>query len=425
MRTPYYPIGLAFSALILLSACEDDHQERASDPVLETASSLHYNAACQTDTLRFSASGVWTAVCDAPWVTMAQEQGKGNGTIALYIQQNDDEAARQGTLRIHTAGGDLNVPVSQEDNPNNGSPILNLARDYGLGWGYDCSVDYADIDGIRGQIFDAAALRRYYGDDMMMVDNATSTNMFFERAESSETLQQKIGGKVSGGLDLKVASAKVSVEFSQQITEQKDRLYVWCRDCRTVKQAYLSNSVDIYDADVLNNCATFSFWSSVMSDSPKEIVRKFGTHLVTNASLGGKLDYYFTVSQNVTTTVEKMVATINVKILFISASASIVDENTWTEIKKDFEGSFEISGGGDAGDRLNKEFEQHANKGEPLTDPTLFDQWYARFTSPKTAKDEDLVMVDFTVVPIWEIIYGLNPIKADAVEEYITHTYLK
>lgn len=70
------------------------------------------------------------------------------------------------------------------------------------------------------------------------------------------------------------------------------------------------------------------------------------------------------------------------KVLFISTYASIVDEKTWQEVKKSFE-------------------------------------------DPATAKDEDLVMVNFSVTPIWEIITGLNPAKANAVEDYIRNTYLK
>ena len=34
-------------------------------------------------------------------------------------------------------------------------------------------------------------------------------------------------------------------------------------------------------------------------------------------------------------------------------------------------------------------------------------------------------MVNFSVTPIWEIITGLNPAKANAVEDYIRNTYLK
>ena len=426
MHIPYYNrIGIALSALFLLAACHDDGQEKAGGAILQTEPVLQFNSACQIDTLQFTTTGTWTADCDAEWITLTGTQGNGDGMVQLYVQQNDDEAQRQATVRIHTENGDLSVAVSQDDNSNNGSPILNLTRDCGLGWGYDCSIDYADQSGIKGQIFDAAALRNDWGNNAIAVIPSSSTKAFFKKGTSVEELQTAIGGAISGGVDLKIASAKVSVAFNQQTTEQTNRFFAWCRDTRTVKLAYFGNDVDLYDEEVLKWCTTSSFRNAVKNNTPQDIVRKFGTHVVTASYLGGKLDYYFTVTQNTKTTVEQISTTINVKVLFISTSASIVDEKTWQEVKKSFEGYFNVSGGGDAGIRLNSELQKYANVGEPLTDPTLFEQWYTCFEDPATAKDEDLVMVNFSVTPIWEIITGLNPAKANAVEDYIRNTYLK
>ena len=124
-----------------------------------------------------------------------------------------------------------------------------------------------------------------------------------------------------------------------------------------MKLAYFGNDVDLYDEEVLKWCTTSSFRNAVKNNPPQDIVRKFGTHVVTASYLGGKLDYYFTVTQNTKTTVEQISTTINVKVLFISTSASIVDEKTWQEVKKSFEGNFNVSGGGDAGIRLNSELQ--------------------------------------------------------------------
>lgn len=91
------------------------------------------------------------------------------------------------------------------------------------------------------------------------------------------------------------------------------------------------------------------------NDKVEDIVRKFGTHVVTSSNLGGKLDYYFTLSQDIKTEIEKVVTSINVKILFFKSSSTTVDEKTWTEIKKDFQGNFVVTGGGDSGTILNRQ----------------------------------------------------------------------
>lgn len=257
-----------------------------------------------------------------------------------------------------------------------------------------------------------------------MVDRSTATQLYFARAESSQQLQSEIAGKFTGSVDLLVAGVKVSSEYKNQIEEQKDCLYIWCRDFRTVKCSYFSNDVDLLSDDVVRWCTTRDFRNSVRQDNAEEFVRKYGTHLITTSYLGGKLDYYFTVSQDVKTSTEQIVTTINVKLLWFKKSSTTVDEKVWTEIKKDFEGQFHVSGGGEYGKRLNEEFDKYVSKGEPLQDQTLTDQWYACFENSNTP-DEDLVMVDFYVIPIWDIVEVLNPSKAQEIEDYITNKYLK
>ena len=157
------------------------------------------------------------------------------------------------------------------------------------------------------------------------------------------------------------------------------------------------------------------------------IVNKYGTHLVTTSALGGKLDYYFTLSQSVKTEVEQLVTTIQVKVLFVKKSSTSVEEHVWQEIKTDFEASFQLRGGGAIGEKLSKKLQDLSDNGTMLSeaDGPLFEQWDLRFADVENVDPDDLVMVNFQVMPIWEIIEPLNPTKAAEVEEYVMETYLK
>ena len=417
-------LGFYILLLLLTGACNDSVEKNVC-PVLESASKVTYDARCQTDTVRFAASGHWKATVSDGWITLLRAEGDGDGVVPLYIQQNDAGRTRQATLTIQLEGEQqLAVSLTQYMPDTNGSIIVDLPRTFGLGWGYDYSIDHADVDGWRGQVFDAAALHNDCGEDAVMVDHSTSTQLYFARAETSQKLQSEISGKLTGSVNLLVAGAKVSVEYKNQIEEQKDCLYVWCRDFRTVKCSYFSNDVDLLSEDVVQWCTTQEFRNSVKKDNAEEFVRKYGTHLITTSYLGGKLDYYFTVSQDVKTTTEQLITTINVKILWFKKTSTTVDEKVWSEVKKDFEGQFHASGGGEYGKRFNEELEKAVANGEPLDDPNLADEWYACFENSYTP-DEDLVMVDFYVIPIWEIVEVLNPSKARAIEDYITNEYLK
>ena len=414
--------------LLVLTACSRD-EDGVFTPHLTSPEAVTYDARCQTDTISFSLDGdiLWKASTDGEWLTLEQTEGTGAGRLPIYIQQNDDEEQREATVTISVADGSrrrtVSVKCMQSVPSENGYTYIDLPKTFGLGWGYDLSADIADASGLRGQVFDAAALRNDYGDNVIRAENSTHTNLYYASGNSHEEMQREMNAKVAGKADIFVAKAKVSVEYSNQISEKIDRRYMWCRDLRAVKTAYFYN-LD-YGEENLMYSTTWAFRNAVKRDTPQEFVRKFGTHLVIASCLGGKLDYYFTVSQSVKTEVERIITCINVKVLCFKKSWTNVDENVWTEVKKDFKSNYEVTGGGQAGETLNRQLHDRAAKGIPLESSDLFDNWSARFKDPNTARPEDLAMIDFEIIPIWEIVEVISRDKAAAIEEYVTGTYLK
>ncbi len=387
--------------------------------------SLSYDAMCQRDSIVFTSDCAWSAESGCDWVTLERETGSGDGLVPLYIQQNDSGADRQGYVKLHFDGGDdVVIRLCQDASDlNSYSVLVNLPKTYGVGWGYDYSIDHADISGVRGQIVDEARLTKDSPGPAVIAEAHTYTRTESVSEESCTELLQKMSSKFTGGVDLKVASGKVSGEFSKQISENKDRLYVWYRDIRAVKQAYM-------DTDgIAESCMTADFKDAVkklrQGGDVREFVRKYGTHFIRSSTLGGKFDWYFTVSREVRETVEKMVLTINVKLLFWKKSTTKVDESVWSQIKKDFIASFEVTGGGDKGRALNRALQTTAAKGVPLSDPELITRWQECFVSPKSARDEELTMIDFEVCPIWEIVESIDEAAADRLRDYIVNEYLK
>lgn len=189
---------------------------------LDSASEVVYDVRCQTDTVRFTVSGHWKATVSDEWITLLQTEGNGSGVIPLYIQQNDSEQTRRATLTVQLEDErQLTVSFIQYVPDTNGSIIVDLPRTFGLGWGYDYSIDHADLEGLRGQVFDAAALHNDYGEDAVMVDRSTATQLYFARAESSQQLQSEIAGKFTGSVDLLVAGVKVSSEYKIRLKSRR------------------------------------------------------------------------------------------------------------------------------------------------------------------------------------------------------------
>ncbi len=417
--------------ILVLVACSENG-EQVFTPRLTSPEAVTYDARCQTDTICFTIDGGsdihWTASTNGEWLTVEQNEGTGSGRLPVYIQQNDDEEQREATITITIADGPhrqtVSVKCTQTAPSENGYTYIDLPKTFGLGWGYDMSADIADQSGLRGQVFDAAALRNDYGDGVIRADNSTHMKLYYATGNSHEEMQSNMSAKVAGSADIVVAKAKVSAEYSKQITEKIDRRYVWCRDLRVVKLAYFYN-LDYGAQNLVRYSTTQAFRNAVKRDTPAEIVRKFGTHVVTASYLGGKLDYYFTVSQSVKTEVERIITCINVKVLCFKKSWTNVDENVWTEMKSDFQSNYEVTGGGMAGETLNRQLHDRAAKGIPLESSELFNNWSARFENPNTVNPEDLAMIDFEVMPVWEIVEVIDPDKAADIEEYVMETYLR
>ena len=414
---------LVLLGMIMTLACtRDDVQVEVVSPL-----SLNYDAMCQRDSIVFTADCMWSVECDCDWITIENDNGYGDGTVSVYIQQNDGENDRVGFVTLHFKGGDdVTIPVRQDvSDLNSYSVLVNLPMTFGVGWGYDYSVDHADIDGVRGQIIDEAKLDKITNRKSIISEPYTSTYTECYSEQSASQLIEKMSGKLSAGVDIKIASAKVSGTFSKQMSENKERLYVWYRDMRSVKKAHIN--ADVFD--VAEHCLTHDFLAAIESvkngGSVNDMIKKYGTHFIWNSTLGGKFDWYFTVSQQIKESAEKIVATITVKILFWKKTSTSVEEKIWKEVKKDFIANFEVTGGGNKGKVLNDALQISANRGEPISDPDLITKWQDCFVSSTSAKDNELTMIDFEVYPIWEIVECVDEAAAAKIEKYIVKEYLK
>lgn len=405
------------------SGCKDDE---FVEPELLTGQSVTHSAECVTDSVRFSYNGSWTASTDGDWITLVCTQGKGNGTLPLYLQQNDSGESRQASVSVTFDNGQtLTVSVVQNaPELNTGIPV-DLPRNFGLGWGYDIKMDYADDSGLRGQIFDEAKLRGYFGQTTVNKENSTSTHLNYAEGYTFTELQKNYSTSLSGEVNLLVAGVKLSTEYNKQLTGQKECRYIWCKDFRTVKSAEFANCVDYDDPETIKWCTTSAFWTSLKKDSPKELVRKFGTHLIISSQLGGKLEYYLSIAKTVNTDIETVINTVSTKLLFYNKTSQSVSEKVWQQIKEEFEGNISVDGGAEEGVRLNQEFGRHISRCEPISDDNMFNKWYSIFENSSSAQDNELALVDFQVIPIWELIMYFDEDRACEIEDYIFSDYLK
>ncbi len=423
---------IIFSLLsIFISACEKESHTPGFSTSLP--SYLELDASCQVLEIPLGGIGNWRASTDCKWLTGIDTLGKEGESCRIYIEQNDGPALRKGKMTVYPEKGEaVDIFLDQLPIDSNGwEDVVKLPHNFGIGWGYDAKTEVADISGVRGQIFNAEELKKVYKNNKASVAlNSTGVSQELIYDNSAEAISKKISTTVYGEIDLKAASVKIEGEYAQQISEKKNRLYVWYRDWRQVKVCYIT--VDIRDKNRAPQCFTSQF-SKCISDvangkmTPAEFVKTYGTHLIQRSFLGGKMDYYFTVSNDIKEKVETITLTVSVKFLGIKKSSSSVKENTWIDIKKDFIGNFYVKGGGGVGADVSALFAFYCNRGEAL--PEIYsgkiEEWQKVFSNPNLVNPEDLTLVNFYVQPIWDIVKMQESEAAEKIEKYIREEYLR
>jgi hypothetical protein len=139
-------------------------------------------------------------------------------------------------------------------------------------------------------------------------------------------------------------------------------------------------------------------------DLTVQTLRKFGTHLVTQVDLGGRIDYIFTMSKHATfNTKQEMEQEIKYTLGQISDTER-QGTNLSTTSSKTADGAIKIHGGSEATRKiLQDDINDKQFKGQ--LKPSHVTDWLAsiNYTDHLTL-DEDLDVVHFELVPLWDVV---------------------
>lgn len=312
---------------------------------------------------------------------------------------------------------------------NDNSDYYKLPYQFGVGWGYNKLTGLFNKKGIKDKIIDENAVAAYAHkteqEPFIDIDNMSGSNINRLYGSNYQSLSTEIAVMVYGGVDLKVVSAEISVEFSQLKTQTKSAQYFYVSDMRNVKRVSLSNElmISLTKADVLPSLLTPKFKSAIEQDSPYEIIRKFGTDLIISSNLGGRLEYYFTADCTALTNVEHVITTIQAKVLWWEVSTSVDVESTWHSVQNSFDGRFSVIGGGVYGTQLNQLFNDAFNYHRfPNVKPSAYVNWNNCFLSASKVNPLNLGMLDFQTIPISDLIEPINSAKAKEIDKILKNT---
>ena len=297
------------AVLPLLVACNSDDADDVlppAAPLTMSESEITIGQLGRYYTVTFSnvASGdsVVAATPMADWIEVDELL---SSSLRIYVHPNDDERRREATVLITTLQGNkATLTVTQRsdaDSDENALPGEALTVQGRVGFGYDLTQDYMDVKSATDVIFDYNALvlaEAEYG-TIIGQDCRNRLDYTLHTAYSIVEMAGNLMSEQTDGVKFLGLSKKVTKYKSVQSFQNDKHSYGFAKISKTAATRYLDmgkieallreGRTDIFTAD-------FRQLYDAVRQNPcqataQQLVSRYGTHVVTYADLGGRLEY--------------------------------------------------------------------------------------------------------------------------------------
>lgn len=332
-------------ATALLTACtdDDDNSNQGSEPGGSTTADMVVDQWAQDITYDVTGSGDWRIETDDRFYTVEPNEGSGPTKVVIYMQRNRRDERRKGTMKVvYTKDASQNKTVNIEQKwkgeykENEADAYQTMNEVYAVGYSYDCTGEYASPNSVRYEIFDTNKLSKL---NKMIIDEAgtdlnTTTASGASISEVSNDLAVK--ASVSGGFGKFKAEASSSFDMKYAKNENYE---------------FAINYLEVQTATVRINANFNTLLSNYMNgdayedingltqdyrgaDGIRALIRDYGTHVVMNSRLGGR------IRQSMAVDISEVKGSYDIN-AFAKASYGGVFVSGSAEVKDEFKKSYE------------------------------------------------------------------------------------
>ena len=363
---------------------------------MDAAKEMQINGNCEIYPLENEEGAAWSLVSDAEWIVPVKSSGEVSDKIEIYVESNSSEN-RAGEVTIEYANGVTKSTTVQQNTNQDGT---GLQKSHAIGWGLDVTT-YMDSRGLKDQILNTQKVINKLStpdSDPIQYENSTSEDILVYYGDSYETFNDNINVSLSANVKVSAFELGLKGQFGTNALKDTKRFFSWMRGTYVEKRANIL-SVDLpstYKNGVLTRDFAEQYNEVVNSNGSDESIRnlinRYGTHIVTIAYLGGYLDYYYSSS------VEKIDETMDIsgainfgyKEMFKVEGGGGYNE-TYNNLKSEMIEKFTVKGG-DAIDLTNKVITKSMT-GEDL-------EAWLKSLKGTDSEDAKLELVNFQIKPI-------------------------
>lgn len=424
--------GLLLALFIV--GCSDDDFTHESDTLDIRLTNSHIQAARRYYTLRFDLNGlsstdtVLDLSCDAPWLTLTCDTLHGDGILDVFSEANIDSQSRVAKIRVTSrghVGRQALVEVVQDaiDFSSNGEEDHTIS--YDLGYGFSVFDEYRSQNSVKAKVINVEGVAALYSKDSTF--SLIQENL--RGVEDIEYLSSYSLAEMSYKMVESCASSAGCLGFRKTTTRYreiskhdiKEQCYGYGRMTKIVANRnmdvgalhYLINRSDIPKENVFTEPFKLIYdnITNEKDNAKREkyieyLLDQFGTHIVVRASLGGYIDYCFTLDRQTTEDLEKCANEESKRVFGKKVSSSSSSSSSYSiTSSKNSQYAFTIVGGSkETRMGLQREISGMGENGA-FSSNTLQDWLQSINAEVLDSKDrrDMLGVVDFRFIPIWEL----------------------
>lgn len=435
--TPYMLLQQAAALLVLLlcGACSDDSP--AASP--EAFSVCLSDGSTEAIVAREAAWGSVDVVvsgtapgqpvrvqADADWIALQSDTLPADGIIAFCLTANEGEQRRQTLLTLQGAGeGQVAhialTQLSRADADQNGTSARDCLY---LGYGYDIFQSLDDPMSVRTlhAVLDYDRLLQsgdWLSYEVVHECRLSRTEMTYHNTLSLSMFSQELTAQQSQ-TDMSISGCMRNCDLAASCCQESDLIeqnYGYCSMVKSVAAKVIDEGalLDLRQRgrlpftyefqDALNKLKRLS--GSDRQKAIQDILRRFGTHIVMQTDLGGRIDYTFTMRKSThTRTDEEMQQEADYTLGRISAKERDAGLQHTPSSSKSFKGAINIKGGSPTW-RSRLQHQVSALSASAQLSPDDLTDWLATINYEESpGRSPNLDVVHFELMPLWNLVDG-------------------
>ena len=302
-------------AVVTLAACSssDDVSKYVADVNLpagteKTADAdILVEAGAHEFTLNIQTEGQWTVTSQNRFLHVQNAQGTGNATVTVRVENNTYEDRKLGHLAIAFPGHEeLNKTITVEqkylgDYGGNAADIIETSNKiYAVGYSYDITGEWASPNSVKVEIFDTKQLIAHGIESVnaaqVELSDYTVTGSTISEVSNKLTVKASVEGSYGGFKG--EANASFDMETSESNTYEYASTYFDVQK----RRASLSKSPQSLIFDYMTDDA-YNAINGLPVETKRgkrnlygntregfqRLISDFGTHVIVEAGLGGRL----------------------------------------------------------------------------------------------------------------------------------------